>query len=68
MELKFGGKLEHLAQKAWAIEYPDGRLSFENWCLAAIANAAARNLQQAVAAETREALNGETKKDLPDEA
>ena len=55
------GKLAGHIERAYHIEHPDEKLSFEHWALAMLANAAAKVLQAATVAEMRDALISETK-------
>jgi hypothetical protein len=60
MELKINGKLLGHLKKAWVMEYPEGNLPFEMWCVAVLANAAAKIIQQATTREIYDSLKEDT--------
>lgn len=59
MEISLNGKLRGHLERAWRLEHPDEALAFDMWCVAVLANAAAKILQQATVREVFDALKDE---------
>jgi hypothetical protein len=66
MKIEFNGRLAAHIERAWRTEHPSGDLSFEHWCLAVLANSAAKVLQSATAREVRDSLVEEARGDRTD--